>query len=962
MVNLGTGESLFQSFIANLGLDILCEKIFKTVTFAEKLVNHADNKVNSYSCKVGASFKDLHMFMDLLLSFSNELMENFLDMHRSVSVTTHLIATILASLFSKGFGVSTENPDEDGNANTSEDASGTGMGEGVGLKDVSDQINDEDQLLGSRDQQNEKLNDSKDVPSSNNSGIEMEQDFTADAVSLSEDSGDDEDIDGENDELESEMGPTGQNSEAVDEKMWDKNEDETPNDSSEKYESGASVRDRDGSTKEMRAKDDAATDEPGDGNNDEDNAQNDETASQDETGDGENGEELNMDKEAAYSESTGLMPDELDQTTDMDEDLDVREDAEPMEEEDPEGQSELADNEKQEGNQDEETCTPDEIMEDANTEVDANAEKEDAGQDEKNAEMDLIDPKKDTSESSGMVNEQIFTAKSGSHSNVGGQTSNSENITAEPEFSNSHHNIDNPALLGGFPSNSMSEMDLKMSDSSNTGGLNENPSESHLPQNEHSFIQENQPNPYRSVGDALEHWKERVRVSGDVQENNIEQHGEMDDDNADEYGYVSEFEKGTAQALGPASMEQVDKNVGDTDKECHAGEKDSPLEIEKKKSEINSMSNSLSFPKTEKREQINMSNIEKTPEEGSYKPVTSQHIDAENRFEDLVSFQKSYLSEDTEKLAQLSAHDNDLGKGQYASDDPSCDSNATALWRKYELSTTKLSAELAEQLRLVMEPTVANKLQGDYRTGKRINMKKVIQFIASYYTKDKIWMRLTRPNKRDYQVVIAVDDSLSMSESCSGDVAIEALVTVCRAISQLELGSFAVASFGTKGNIKLLHDFDKSFTVEAGIKMISNLTFKQENTIIDEPVLDLLKYLTDKLDSAVAQARLPSGHNPLQQLVLIIADGRFHEKERLKRHVRDLLTSNRLVVFLVLDNSQESILDLVEASFEGGEPKFSKYMDSFPFPYYVVLRNIEALPRTLADLLRQWLELMQHLN
>lgn len=60
--------------------------------------------------------------------------------------------------------------------------------------------------------------------------------------------------------------------------------------------------------------------------------------------------------------------------------------------------------------------------------------------------------------------------------------------------------------------------------------------------------------------------------------------------------------------------------------------------------------------------------------------------------------------------------------------------------------------------------------------------------------------------------------------------------------------------------------------------MISNLTFKQENTIADEPVVDLLKYLTNKLDTAVAKARLPSGHNPLQQLVLIIADGRFVEK------------------------------------------------------------------------------------
>jgi len=46
--------------------------------------------------------------------------------------------------------------------------------------------------------------------------------------------------------------------------------------------------------------------------------------------------------------------------------------------------------------------------------------------------------------------------------------------------------------------------------------------------------------------------------------------------------------------------------------------------------------------------------------------------------------------------------------------------------------------------------------------------------------------------------------------------------------------------------------------------MISNLTFKEENTIVDEPVVNLLKYLTNKLDVALAKARLPSRHNPLQ--------------------------------------------------------------------------------------------------
>lgn len=61
-------------------------------------------------------------------------------------------------------------------------------------------------------------------------------------------------------------------------------------------------------------------------------------------------------------------------------------------------------------------------------------------------------------------------------------------------------------------------------------------------------------------------------------------------------------------------------------------------------------------------------------------------------------------------------------------------------------------------------------------------------------------------------------------------------------------------------------------------QMISSLTFKQDNTIRDEPVVDLLMFLNKKLDAAVANARLPSGQNPLQQLVLIIGDGRLYEK------------------------------------------------------------------------------------
>jgi hypothetical protein len=60
--------------------------------------------------------------------------------------------------------------------------------------------------------------------------------------------------------------------------------------------------------------------------------------------------------------------------------------------------------------------------------------------------------------------------------------------------------------------------------------------------------------------------------------------------------------------------------------------------------------------------------------------------------------------------------------------------------------------------------------------------------------------------------------------------------------------------------------------------MISSLSFEQDNKIEDQPVADLLMHLNTMLDAAVARSRTPSGQNPLQQLILVISDGKFHEK------------------------------------------------------------------------------------
>jgi midasin len=56
---------------------------------------------------------------------------------------------------------------------------------------------------------------------------------------------------------------------------------------------------------------------------------------------------------------------------------------------------------------------------------------------------------------------------------------------------------------------------------------------------------------------------------------------------------------------------------------------------------------------------------------------------------------------------------------------------------------------------------------------------------------------------------------------------------------------------------------------------------------------------------------------------------------------------------------QDSILDIQQPLFSGAKCiGFSSYLDSFPFPFYLILRDINALPSVLSDALRQWFELV----
>ncbi|THH00184.1 hypothetical protein EW026_g2317 [Hermanssonia centrifuga] len=295
---------------------------------------------------------------------------------------------------------------------------------------------------------------------------------------------------------------------------------------------------------------------------------------------------------------------------------------------------------------------------------------------------------------------------------------------------------------------------------------------------------------------------------------------------------------------------------------------------------------------------------------------------------------------------------------------------AEEMWRRYESLTQDLSYALSEQLRLILEPTMATRLKGDYRTGKRLNMKKIIPYIASEYTKDKIWLRRTRPSQREYQVLIALDDSRSMAESHSVHLAYQTLALVSKALSRLEVGDVAIAKFGQ--TVDVLHGFDGGpFTNQSGTKVMDAFHFDQKAT----QVLSLLETSLNILEQARERRAMTSATAAdLWQMEIIISDGICQDHERLRTILRKAEEQRVMVVFIILDSlhtgsmapppgqpaTSNSILSMNQVAYTDVNGKMDltvrRYLDTFPFEYYVIVRDVEALPDVLSGTLKQFFE------
>ncbi|KRY42982.1 Midasin [Trichinella spiralis] len=282
-------------------------------------------------------------------------------------------------------------------------------------------------------------------------------------------------------------------------------------------------------------------------------------------------------------------------------------------------------------------------------------------------------------------------------------------------------------------------------------------------------------------------------------------------------------------------------------------------------------------------------------------------------------------------------------------------------WKALVQESRLQAVELCESLRCLLEPTVASRLQGDYRTGKRLNLRKIIPYIASGFRKDKIWLRRTRKTKRDYQVVLAIDNSQSMELNNVKTMALQSLAMLNEAFYTLEIGHVGVCKFGTEPI--LLQPLTKTFDVHYGAKIIEQLNCNEQRT----DIFKLLQCAASLFTPQPASSDRTDSGMPTK-LMIILSDGRnvySVGEQALKDAVRSVFSAGIFVIYIIVDNSSNANsvsnhrMVIVKPN---GEVEFVSYIDRFCFPFHITLNRCDDLPKVISEALKQWIELVSEFS
>lgn len=902
---------------------------------------------------------DTCILYDETLKHIDVALSHFITFYRGMGKLSYVLVRIFRVLAASGFCSQKEEDDEaekDASGMTfDEPAEGTGMGEGEGGNDVTDQIENEEQLLGLKDDNDEQNQESDDKKELNEeeaeNGMEMEAEFEGSLYDVPKKDPDSTKDDSGDEEVERDMGESGDDgNEVIDERLWNDSDDENDDgNESNPIEQDSAVK-GDGKTDEMTTNDSEQAEQPPspengpdqgdtDGNHD-DPDKNDDGMIAEETFEDKHNVEVSNQKEETETNEDAL--DEGENDLELDENLSM--DSSTSHDE-PQGLGAEADETSPE--MDLEPKVEDDDQTENSDEAEGREEgttqaipEDEEGVDQDGASQTLCEvPDANNSPQKGLGTQ----AAEGNDSLIG---------TVEEEVCEDGGEGEGENGIGN------DELEIDDSDSpqgnssSNNGGSAIGNHGGHM---EKSGTTDKAPNPLGSPGDATDFWHKKLSI---LERDNAagEEHPDKEDhedcSKGNDFDFVRENEAHTSQVLGPVdeenSIELEDNRALESeadDKNRRPDEGNNPPATNSAHSKAEDETKTMTSDAKNSDMQVEImtdgegeeidNEVRSSTDDDSFQAATTVETQVVSNFEQL---KRSEGEEDAilkfiEASGEILIHEAELDESRRR-------------WSQIQNETSQLARRLCEKLRLVIEPLLASKLRGDYRTGKRINMKRVIGYIASGYQKDKIWLRRTKPAKRNYRVLLAVDDSQSMLKSGAGSMALRALSTLAVGMSQLEIGEVGVASFGNEMNLIL--PFQEFFTSADGANILQHFKFDQART----RTAFCMESACQVLDSASSQA---------MQIMFIVSDGRIERDSRsaIRRLIREMMERNILLVLIIVESgTEDSIMNMKEVSFEKGKPVVRNFMEDYPFPYYILLSNMERLPEVLGDALRQWFELI----
>ncbi|XP_031820381.1 midasin [Sarcophilus harrisii] len=967
--------------------------------------------------------------------------------HRSTGKLLSVLAHVFSELAQKGFCLPKELMEECAGEGASEfhDYEGGGIGEGEGLKDVSDQIENEEQVEDSyqkgQEKEKEDPNSKPDIKGEDNA-IEMSEDFDGKMHDGElEKQEDDEKSDNENEELDKQMGDlNGEEAEKLDERLWgdddDDDDDEEDEDGSKVEETGPGMDEEDS---ELVAKDDSV--DAGNQNKDQKQPSKQEEEGEQEADDDGQGKEkiheqidereydenevdpyhgnqekqpepepldlpddlnldggeksdeedkaeegevnpLEIDEKPVDPEEDGLGAEEKDESAIPDESEEAKDQGVPEEgvsedskmEEEKQAEAGTDDQEKDHVENSEENAAEEEPQYPEDENKEANEEASEEGevpthqglqpQEEEEKELPEMDEE---------VTEAMERKEHESCGQIGEENLQSEiaielaGAASEKDQAKEEHGSGtaDARQAEGHESKLMSRLASQKQSKRKTQSYKRKPGQA---DNE------------RSMGDHNEHVHKRLRTvesTSPAEQESAQPQAKVEE--ADAFEYVKQgSESYDAQTYDVASQEQQ-QSAHPPSSEQEENSEGAPMEVEEQEEDLKTIDTQELKPDEVKSGALTTqvgddeTDMEiqpsKSEEDQDVRPDKSPPTKMENEKQErsrestihtasqyLTNLTFQHIVRDVGQLRQELERQLEAWQNQEPGH-PDEEKAAAEMWQQYLVLTGPLSQQLCEQLRLILEPTQAAKLKGDYRSGKRLNMRKVIPYIASQFRKDKIWLRRTKPSKRQYQICLAIDDSSSMEDNHTKQLAYESLAVIGNALALLEVGQIAVYSFGE--TIQLLHPFHEQFNDQSGTRILQHCKFQQKKTKIAQ-------FLESSASMFTAAQQLSQNTSPeTAQLLLIVSDGRglfLEGKDRVTAAVQAARSANIFVIFVILDNpnSRDSILDIKVPVFKGpGElPEIHSYIEEFPFPFYLILRDVNALPETLGDALRQWFELV----